>query len=127
MVDPTAFFLAVIGAPLLVTLATFWLVVPPFALVMGGPVYLIFAIPVLLWDIPRHEPTFARLAWLGFGAAMVVAALMALFGRILPASGLDQAAALYAIMGAIIGPLWGGFAAPLYLKFRRASCAQPIA
>ncbi|MEM8578201.1 MAG: hypothetical protein AAGF60_10145 [Pseudomonadota bacterium] len=56
LVDPVAFFIALIGAPLLVTLASFWLfLIPVFALVLGGPIYLILGTPLLLFHLRRDE------------------------------------------------------------------------
>jgi len=48
-IDPVAFFLALICAPLLVALMFCWMIgIPVFALFFGGVPYLIFGTPVLL-------------------------------------------------------------------------------
>ena len=128
LIDPTAFAAAVIAAPLLITALTFWMwFVPVIALVLGGPVYLLCVVPVLMWDLPRQEPTFGRLALMGFLAAMVCAALMLAASVVIQDQGVLMLAGLYAVMGAIFGPLWGGTVAPLYKKFRRADYARAIA
>jgi len=106
-IDPTAFVAAVIGAPLLVTAATFWaLGIPVFALLFGGPVYVALSIPVLLWDIPRHEPTIGRLATLGFVSAMGFVALLCMVWPFVDEHEWGFFVGLYAVMGAIFGPLW---------------------
>ena len=48
-------FAALVVGPILFTVATFYLVVPIFALVMGGPLYLGLGFPVLLVTL-RHAP-----------------------------------------------------------------------
>ena len=49
LIDPVAFFIALFGAPLLVALLGFWaFFIPIFALVFGGPIYLLLATPALL-------------------------------------------------------------------------------
>ena len=61
LIGPVAFFVALIGGPLLVTAATLWLVIPVFALMLGGPLYLAIGTPLLLWHLGRHEASRARL------------------------------------------------------------------
>ena len=125
-VDPTAFVVALIGAPLLVTACTFWIgFIPLIALAMGGPVYLLLAIPVLLWDLPRHEPSFWRITAFGFLAAMSFAALLAI-ASLFVGGELRSAVMLYLIMGAIFGPLWAAPFAPIYLAMRRPVFAHDI-
>lgn len=127
-IDPTAFVVALIGAPLLVTALTFWLAfIPVISLALGGPVYLLCAIPVLLWDLPRQEPTFSRLAQLGFLAAMACSVALFLLAVLLQNKHFYNGGALYGVMGAIFGPLWAGPIAPIYLKMRRSDYAQPLA
>lgn len=127
LIDPTAFAGAIVAAPLLITALTFWIgFIPVISLAMGGPVYLLCAVPVLMWELPRREPTFKRLALMGFAAAMAVAALMFAITMMAAQQSFVFLAALYAIMGAIFGPLWAGTIAPLYLKFRRAEYARAI-
>ena len=126
-IDPTAFVGALIAAPLLVTAATFWVYfIPLMALGLGGPIYLAMALPVLLWDLPRQEPSFGRLAGLGFAASTGLALLAGLLGLILQSEDMGMIAIIYGIFGAIFAPLWAGFFAPLYLKFRRAEYARAL-
>ena len=127
-IDPTAFVLALIGAPLVVTALTFWaMFIPVAAVVVGGPVYLALATPVLLWDLPRNEPRFDRLAFLGFAAAMAFAGLAYLLATLAGSRDAGTFAGLYAVMGAIFAPLWAGTFAPLYRSFRRDRFAAPLA
>ena len=127
-IDPTAFVIALIGAPLVVTALTFWMAfVPVIALVLGGPVYLAFAIPVLLWDLPRRRPTFGRLALLGLGAVAAFTFVLFVANLVFPEGRFDTLVRVYGIMGAIFAPLWAGTFAPLYRNFRQARFAAPLA
>lgn len=127
LIDPLAFFGALVAAPLLVTLATFWILfIPAFALVMGGPLYLIVATPVLLWWLGRHEPSVVEIGLLAFGANFVVAGGFYLFAML---EGVRQPyilAMFYLIFGSIFAPLWAGVFAWLYRRFRRPFFEQTI-
>lgn len=48
------FLLAFITAPLLVTLLTFWAIIPLYALIFGGPLYLIAGLPLAAWYLRRY-------------------------------------------------------------------------
>ncbi len=60
------FCVAMIGAPLLITGVTYPLslipqigfiaVIPYLAMIMGGPVYLLFGTPILIWFLRRYPP-----------------------------------------------------------------------
>jgi len=124
-IDPTAFVVALIAAPLAITAMTFWAYfVPVAALLFGGPIYLILAVPVLLWDLPRHEPDFGRLAGLGFLASTGFALMVGALGLLLNDPDMGAFAGFYGFMGAIFAPLWAGMFAPLYKRFRRTDHAR---
>lgn len=61
--DPVAFALALILAPIFTGVLFFWaLLIPVFAVAFGAVPYLIFGTPVLLWMVSRYPPeakTFA--------------------------------------------------------------------
>lgn len=127
VIDPVAFFIALIGAPLAVAAAGFWAIgIPVFAVVIGGPFYLAVGVPVLLWHLGRHPPEpgrIARLALVSYGlpAGGFLLYLLATGGQ--PAA---QQYALFAAFGLIFAPLWGGVFGIFYLNFRRDLYARPI-
>ncbi|MEL6960152.1 MAG: hypothetical protein AAGL89_14495 [Pseudomonadota bacterium] len=126
-IDPTAFAVAVVGAPLLVTAMTFWIAfVPVIALVLGGPVYLAFAVPVLMWDMQRREPNAWRYVCLGFFASAAFAAFLALVHALTHQQQYETYAYIYGVFGAAFGPLWAAPVASLYRKLRRADFARPL-
>lgn len=117
-VHPTAFFLALIGAPLVVTLATFWTVIGLFALPLGIIPYLVIGTPILLWAVGRVEPGFWRYAFLGFAGNMV----MAVIGIVVltPPFGSSANQETFIFMtgfGMIFAPLYAGTFGALYLSF----------
>ena len=59
LIDPTAFFAALILAPLLVALLGFWIVlIPVVAVILGGLPYLLVGGPLLANALRKNKPTF---------------------------------------------------------------------
>lgn len=105
--DPTAFALALIGGPLVFTLILSPTIIPIFALIFGGPVYLAVGTPVLLWMVGRFPPQAE--VFIG-GGALGCFALAALAALVQPAL----------IMGALVGiPFAGGWCLVFILFYRR--------
>ena len=127
LIDPVGFFVALIGAPVLVTLASFWLLmIPVAALFMGGPIFLVTATPVLLWWLGRHEPDAAPIAGLGFVANLGVTALIYLAGLRAGQSDASNLAMIYLIFGSVFAPVWSAVFAWLYRWLRRPFYTQII-
>ena len=116
--DIEAFVLALICAPVLVTLILGIFIVPLFALVFGGPLYLIVGTPTLLWMVGRYPPDAARFALAGIGSIFVMMALAGVLDVVRPDLGADGVFA-FLIVGAIFAPLWAGTFAPLYRAWNR--------
>ena len=117
-VSPTAFFFALICAPLLVTLFTFWTFIGLFALPLGIIPYLVVGTPILLWAVGRVEPGFWRYAFLGFAGYMV----MAVIGIVILTPPLGSLAnqetfIFLAGFGMIFAPLYAGTFGSLYGAF----------
>jgi len=116
-VNPIAFFLALICAPLLVTLFSFWTVIGLFALPFGIVPYLAIGTPVLLWAVGRIKPRFWTYAFLGLVGNMVLAVVIVLIA--LPenngADALDMTL-FFVGFGLIFAPLWAGTFGSLYAK-----------
>ncbi len=127
LIDPVMFFVALILAPVLVTLATFWIfLVPVGALVLGGPFYLIFATPILLLWLSWHAPKPREIAWIGFCANLAVSAGMYLYAIAVRAYDPENMAMMYLYFGSVFAPLWAWAFAKLYLRLRRPFFAQTI-
>lgn len=118
-IHATAFFAALVLAPLCVTGATFWLVVPVFALLMGTPAYLILGTPLLLWHLSRKPCVAGEVAFLAFAANLAAMAATLLTALFLQDKGLHEFALLYFGFGLIFAPLWGWMFGTLYTHFTR--------
>lgn len=126
-IDPIAFAFALILAPVLVAILGFWaLLIPVFALVLGGPVYLIVGTPVLLIYL-HYRPGCAA------GAALLALATM-LFGMggialsdslLAPVVDIDGLMAL-AAFGVFFGPLWAATFGGLYNSWRSDASRRPL-
>lgn len=105
--NPWALGLAMVAGPVLVTAATFWLIIPVYALMLGGPFYLIVGFPVAWWHL--HDPaaspaSLAGIAFLTNFAACVLGLI------VLCALDMDDLAHLipfYMVFGTVFAPLWG--------------------
>jgi len=116
-----------IGGPLLVALLGFWvLLIPVFAVMFGGPLYLIIGVPVLLTYLSRHPATIDGISLL---------ALLSFAALSLPALGLTYLAGMerqfgtvlfFGLFGLIFAPLWGMATGWIYLRLRRDFYAHPL-
>ena len=126
IIDPVAFFLALVGGPLLFTFLSFWfLFIPVFALVLGAPAYLIIGTPLLLWHLRHHHGDPDDLAWLAFKAiALGLFGVMAL-AALTQNGDLFGAGMVFGGFAAIFGPAWAYFFGRVYARLRRDFFAKP--
>lgn len=107
-IDPVAFAVALIASPVLVAVLGFpALFIPVFALVFGGPIYLVVGTPLLLLYLQRHPCTPNRIAKLALVA--MVAVLLVLPLGLAPFADLPEILMIFklAAFGLIFAPLWG--------------------
>ncbi|QFT94232.1 hypothetical protein FIU86_15380 [Roseovarius sp. THAF9] len=127
VVDPVAFFFALVGAPLAVAVGGFWaLGIPVFAVVFGGPFYLAIGVPVLLWYLGRRPPEPWRIAGLALVSYGVPAGIFMLYLLVTGGQSAAQEFVIFAGFGLIFAPLWGGVFGIFYRNFRREFYARPI-
>ena len=127
--DPVAFVAALVLAPVAVTLVTCITIIPVFALILGGPVYLIVGTPTLLWMVGRYPPRFATYALFAVAGHIILcggALLIASWRPDLIPRPESEVIMLYLIFGAVFAPLWGGLFAKLYNKFNRMADLGPV-
>ncbi len=128
LVDPVAFFIALILAPLVVgLLGAPLLLIPSFAVLVGGLPYLLIGGPILWWALRRGEISDDRFFGLGFKTicALTIPCYLAFLPNFI-ARGSDIADALTlawvvglcAAICAVHAGLWGMVFAILYRRFR---------
>ena len=118
VLDPIAFVSALIGAPLLVTLFTFYLYIPVVALVFGTPVYLVVGTPILLWMVTRVPPQGEIYALAGFATN----AALLLIGFVgLQLGWVSRELAVIPVAGLVFAPAWAGCFPTIYRKCYRAA------
>jgi len=125
IINPVAFCLALVGGPLICTALTFWILIPIFALVLGGPVYLVVGTPVLIWYLRRNDGEPGDLAFLAF---MVMAALLVLFvgfGFATSNNDILDGGLVLAAFDLIFAPVWALFFGSIYRRYRRDFFAKP--
>ncbi|UOA28163.1 hypothetical protein [Pseudosulfitobacter sp. DSM 107133] len=118
LIDPVAFFVALFGGPLLVALLGFWALIPVFALVFGGPVYLLLATPALLIHLRFRDGETGGIITLAFAVVIGGAAAGYVYGLLVPDSEVAIIALFYGGFGLILGPLWAGAFGWIYNRLR---------
>lgn len=126
LIDPFAFTMALIIAPPLVAVLGFWaLLIPVFAIPMGGPLYLAAGIPALLWLMPKTGPNPIKIAMAAFVVNLAASALLLLPDpdRFEALTGFSQEniPVFYLGFGSLMAPIWGATFAKLYPLFERTS------
>lgn len=126
--EPVAFVLALILAPILFTLCSFWLMfIPVVALVFGGPAYLVVGTPVLLavalWA-PLRPEICAKAA---FGSIAVLT-LVAFAASLVLQTQADEAGAIlmFAAFAALFATVWGATFGTLYVWFTQPQTETPV-
>lgn len=120
LIDPVAFFIALIGGPLIITAMTFWVfLVPVFALVLGGPVYLVIGTPLLLWTLRYREPKPDEIAVLAFRSTFGLCAVIVIYALITSKPEILTGLPFFGAFSLIFAPLWGNQFCKIYLKLRR--------
>ena len=114
---PIAFTSALILAPIIVTGLTCFLLIPIFALIMGGPVYLAIGTPVLLWMVGRYPPQFWPYAFAGLLGNLALIAFAYIAFSLQPAEFRTYEGMTLAYWGLPFAPLWAGTFALLYRCF----------
>lgn len=126
VIDPVAFFAALILGPLLFTLMSFWaLFIPVFALAFGGPVYLVVGTPLLLWYLRRHDGAPGDLAVPALKALGIAALFLMITAAATANKELLDATLWYIGFGLIFGPAWAYFFGMIYARLRRDFFARP--
>jgi len=121
LIDPLAFVVALVGAPLAVgLLGGPLLLIPVFAVVFGGLPYLILGTPTLLWAFTRWGPDVSMSVALGFaGVALpLLAMFLVSFFSAEPNPDLDGAIGM-GLFGLFFGPIWAGTCASFYHRLER--------
>ncbi|MEP4196868.1 MAG: hypothetical protein ABJL99_14670 [Aliishimia sp.] len=119
LLDPFAFFAALICAPLLVALLGFWLLlIPVFAIFFGGIPYLMIGTPVLLYYIPRHGAHAQKIGFLALKITTLGCAIFALITQ-LPPKGNIASMVFLTLFALLFATLWGHAFGWLYGKFQR--------
>lgn len=127
LVDPVAFVIALIGGPLLITAATFWMLfIPVGALIMGGPVYLVIGTPLLLIYLRNNAGDTKGVMQLSLFAVLGLCVGGGIISLILAGSSTIGLIAGLSIFAAIFAPLWAGGFGWIYFKLRKDMYAQPL-
>ena len=113
-VPAIAFVASLIAAPLLVTALTFWAIVPIYALIIGGPLFVVIGGPVL-WVYLRHfEPRYLPIMLIAVAVQMPTAAILGLFAVIVGENNLAQSFPMLVPIACLFAALWSATFTALY-------------
>ena len=121
LIDPVAFFGALILAPIIIGLIGVALVIPPVAVFFGAPLYLLFGTPVLWIALQKGVTTARAFAAIGFALMLTLLVPLALLEHIGEAPFLGLPLQVLAAFGLIFAPIWCAKFAVLYRKFRHTN------
>lgn len=128
LIDPTAFVVALIGAPLLATAASFFLIIPVFALLVGALPYLFLGTPVLLWHLGRNAPDSGKTALLALKTVCVAVLpfwlIVAIFSG--PAAPDIEMFAILSLLSLLFAAIWGSVFGLIYLALQRDFYKQTL-
>lgn len=114
--NPLAFWIALVTSPILTALCGFWaFLIPVFALIFGGPLYLVIGGPLLWWHLRRRRANAKEIALLALITNLLTTALV-VFPIILIANPMEIADYMFMFggIGSIFACLWGATFAGLY-------------
>ncbi|KIC47939.1 hypothetical protein [Tateyamaria sp. ANG-S1] len=118
-IDPVAFAIALLGAPVLIALVGFWaLMIPVFAIFFGGPIYVVAGTPVLLIYLHYRPGDPMEIAGLAFLTDMALIALLAIHGAIIGSYDVFKELSAFAGISAVMAPLWGAAFGWIYNRMR---------
>jgi hypothetical protein len=128
-VDPVAFIVALIGAPLLVAALGFWMLLIPVAAVLyGGIPYLLIGGPMLFLSLQRYEATTTTFEKIGYYAMTLTLVAFPVFGLVFGMTWIDIGSFnLYLVpFGYLFAPIWCQVFGNLYIRFRREPHVTPF-
>ncbi len=126
-IDPVAFVLAMIGGPLMFTLASFWLLlIPVGALIFGTLPYLVLGTPVLLIYLSRHPAKPWQLAILALLTLFCLSIGLSVGAMINRNNTTVDIALITLIFGSLFAPSWAACTGLIYNKLCRDLYAHPI-
>lgn len=125
LVDPVAFASAMVGGPLIVgVLGAPVFFIPSFALIFGGPIYLLVGVPVMLFALRRNK--LSSSGW----ALLALTTHVALFAPIFLLAWLQDGnidgTSLFLLAGCIFAPTWGAVSGVIYRRLERDFFKQTI-
>jgi hypothetical protein len=124
---PKAFVLALICAPILVGILGAWmLLIPTVAVLLGGPYYLLFGTPVLLWMVTRYPPDARIYACSGFLVQSALTVIFAVPATLTTPQHELQLQLIAALFGLVFAPIWAGVFAKLYRRWHRPARLFPV-
>lgn len=127
LVDPVAFFVALIAAPLAVAVGTFWVFgIPVFAILFGAPFYLLLGTPLMAAYLRRSAARPGAFAILGLIANLGTPILLAAYAMLINDTQLRQMWLFFFGFGAIFAAAWCATFAVIYRRLERPFYAQPI-
>lgn len=104
----------------------FWAIVPIFALIIGGPVYLVVGTPILLWRLRRPLHQAGDLVILAVASAAVLVVVSMVYTGVTGTPDAAVAIVNFGLFALVFAGLWAAAFGWLYIKMRRELYAHPV-
>ncbi len=125
--DPVAFAKALILAPLTVAAFGFWVfLIPVFAVVFGGPVYLVLGTPILMIYLHFSKGSAKGAGVLAFVTVVVASAFLMLAHLMLDLFRHPDGLLIWIGCALVIAPIWGMTFGKLYNRWRSPMSRRPL-
>lgn len=119
-IDWIAFGVALIFGPVIFAALTFWAYyIPVIALLLGGPVYLLFGTPLLIWYLHRFTPKVWQISLLALASLGLLVPFAVIFSLVTGMRNPFDMMRFYLFFGVFFAPLWGYCFAHLYICLAR--------
>lgn len=123
-VNPWALLLALVAGPILASIGAtilmfpfgFAAMIPIYAIMLGGPFYLVIGFPVALWGLHRFPALPLPLLALLTNIALCIAAMLLFI--LLGWRTQREMAQFYLAFGSLFAPLWGFATSAIYRRFQ---------
>ena len=119
------FLIAFLIAPLLFTLLTFWLIVPLYALMLGGPLYLIAGLPLAAWFLRNRTSGCIEIILLALACQLLQVPIFFVTAWYSNDWNMLDALPAFLLFGALFAVLWTLTFLVIYLLLARAEPPAP--
>ena len=112
-----AFGAAFVLGPIATTVLTFWAAIPVYALILGGPFYLVLGLPLAIYSFRKHGPAYAPLIGFSLLSLLVIPVFGVALSLFAPGQEIWEISLFISVFGVIFAPIWSAMFVWIYKLF----------